>query len=124
MSAEQGAEMALHPQIVEVTARVRERSAAPRARYLAHVAAAQVRGSARGRVSCTNLAHAIAASPSDDKTALRGSGWPNLAIVSAYNDMLSAHQPFEHFPPLIKDAARKAGAIAQAPCRERVCTYV
>src|SRR3546814_13464110 len=80
MSAEQGAEMALHPQIVEVTARVRERSAAPRARYLAHVAAAQVRGSARGRVSCTNLAHAIAASPSDDKTALRGSGWPTLAI--------------------------------------------
>src|SRR3546814_5806794 len=79
--------MALHPQIVEVTARVRERSAAPRARYLAHVAAAQVRGSARGRVSCTNLAHAIAASPSDDKTALRGSGWPNLAIVSAYNDI-------------------------------------
>src|SRR3546814_14243805 len=82
MSAEQGAEMALHPQIVEVTARVRERSAAPRARYLAPVAAAQVRGSARGRVPCTNLAHAIAAPPSADKTALRGTGWPTLALRS------------------------------------------
>ncbi|NGY04287.1 phosphogluconate dehydratase [Solimonas terrae] len=105
--------MPQHPLLVEITERIRQRSATPRDRYLQHVAAAQQRGTARGRVSCTNLAHAFAASPTDDKAALRGPAWPNLAIVSAYNDMLSAHQPYEHFPVLIKDAARKAGAVAQ-----------
>ncbi len=99
--------------LVAVTERIRARSAGPRARYLDHVAAACQRGTARGKVSCTNLAHAFAASPADDKALLRGPSWPNLAIISAYNDMLSAHQPYEHYPPLIKDAARKAGAVAQ-----------
>ena len=67
----------------------------------------------RSRVSCTNLAHAFAAAPADDKNSLRAGRWPNLAIVSSYNDMLSAHQPFERFPAILKDAARKAGAVAQ-----------
>ena len=64
-------------------------------------------------MACTNLAHGFAATSPQDKEALRQLRWPNLAIVSAYNDMLSAHQPFERFPALIRLAARTAGAIAQ-----------
>ncbi|MEP7057678.1 MAG: phosphogluconate dehydratase [Caldimonas sp.] len=103
----------LNPVVARVTARVRERSAASRKTYLAHVAAAGGDGPQRGRISCTNLAHAMAASPARDKIAIREQHVPNIAIVSAYNDMLSAHQPLEHFPEAIKRAARKAGATAQ-----------
>jgi phosphogluconate dehydratase len=70
-------------------------------------------GTARGSVSCTNLAHAIAAVQTDDKHELRRLAWPNIGIVSSYNDLLSAHQPMERFPALIKAAAREAGAVAQ-----------
>ncbi|WP_028081976.1 phosphogluconate dehydratase [Solimonas soli] len=105
--------MRLHPLVHEVTERIRARSRPSRERYLRHVAAARTRGTVRAQVSCTNLAHAFAAAPDADKDALRGPAWPNLAIVSAYNDMLSAHQPYERFPALIKDAARRAGAVAQ-----------
>src|SRR5260370_971318 len=75
--------------------------------------AARRRGSARGGLSCTNLAHGFAASDATDKEALKLMRWPNVAIVSAYNDMLSAHQPLEPYPALIKRAARAAGAVAQ-----------
>jgi phosphogluconate dehydratase len=68
---------------------------------------------ARKRLSCTNLAHGFAASAAPDKQALKELRWPNLAIVTAYNDMLSAHQPYERFPGLIRTAAREAGATAQ-----------
>jgi phosphogluconate dehydratase len=68
---------------------------------------------ARKRLSCTNLAHGFAASTDSDKQALKELRWPNLAIVTSYNDMLSAHQPFERFPGLIRAAAREAGATAQ-----------
>jgi phosphogluconate dehydratase len=68
---------------------------------------------ARGRLSCTNLAHGFAAADAHDKEHLKRTRWPNLAIVSSYNDMLSAHQPLERFPQLIKLAAREAGAVAQ-----------
>ena len=105
--------MSLHPVVAAVTRRIRERSAASRATYLRHVEAARQAGTTRAQISCTNLAHAFAASPADDKQALRAARWPNLAIVSAYNDMLSAHQPLARFPEIIKDAARKAGAVAQ-----------
>jgi phosphogluconate dehydratase len=64
-------------------------------------------------LSCTNLAHGFAASDATDKEALKLMRWPNVAIVSAYNDMLSAHQPLERYPALIKRAAREAGAVAQ-----------
>jgi phosphogluconate dehydratase len=70
-------------------------------------------GPTRAQLSCTNLAHGFAASSSGDKEALRQLRWPNLAIVTAYNDMLSAHQPFERYPGLIRIAARDAGATAQ-----------
>jgi len=74
---------------------------------------ARCQGTARGMLSCTNLAHGFAASDPGDKQALKQLRWPNLAVVSAYNDMLSAHQPLERFPALIKLAAREAGAVAQ-----------
>src|ERR1700686_645419 len=103
----------VHVRIREVTERIRERSRGGRADYLARMDAARQRGSARARLSCTNLAHGFAAAPFGDKDALKQLRWPNLAIVTAYNDMLSAHQPFERFPGLIRTAAREAGATAQ-----------
>jgi phosphogluconate dehydratase len=105
--------MSLHPTLNLVTERIRLRSAERRADYLRRSRAAGLAGTSRAQVACTNLAHALAASEPGDKEQLRAGRWPNLAIVSAYNDMLSAHQPFERFPAIIKDAARKAGAIAQ-----------
>jgi phosphogluconate dehydratase len=103
----------VHIRVHEVTERIRERSRAGRADYLARMDAARQRGSARAGLSCTNLAHGFAASDATDKEALKRMRWPNIAIVSAYNDMLSAHQPLERYPALIKRAAREAGAVAQ-----------
>jgi len=97
--------------VADVTARIRERSRGLRGAYLSRMGPAD--GATRGRLSCTNIAHGFAASADGDKTVLRQLAWPNLAIVSAYNDLLSAHQPLERFPALIKLAAREAGAIAQ-----------
>jgi phosphogluconate dehydratase len=97
----------------EITERIRERSRSGRCDYMARMEAAHRRGSARSGLSCTNLAHGFAASDATDKEALKLMRWPNVAIVSAYNDMLSAHQPFERYPALIKRAAREAGAVAQ-----------
>jgi phosphogluconate dehydratase len=102
----------LHPTLIEVTQRVIARSAPRRTAYLESLAEAASRDPRRGRLSCANLAHVFAAAGAD-KGALRGGTWPNLAIVTAYNDMLSAHQPFERFPAIIKAAARTAGATAQ-----------
>jgi phosphogluconate dehydratase len=96
-----------------VTERIRARSVDGRAGYLSRMDAARRRGSARAGLSCTNLAHGFAASDATDKEALKLMRWPNVAIVSAYNDMLSAHQPLQNYPALIKRAAREAGAIAQ-----------
>jgi phosphogluconate dehydratase len=103
----------VHIRVREVTERIRERSRSGRADYLARMDAARRRGSARAGLSCTNLAHGFAASDAGDKEALKLMRWPNVAIVSAYNDMLSAHQPLERYPALIKRAAREAGAVAQ-----------
>jgi phosphogluconate dehydratase len=103
----------VHPQVRAITDRIRERSAPGRAGYLERMDAARLRGSARAGLSCTNLAHGFAASDVTDKEALKLMRWPNVAIVSAYNDMLSAHQPLEKYPALIKRAAREAGAVAQ-----------
>src|SRR6266478_6654832 len=105
--------MNLHPVISATTTRIRERSAAGRAQYLRRVEAARKAGTSRAHVSCTNLAHAVAAFSPHDKLVLRSQQRPNLAIVSSYNDMLSAHQPLGRFPEIIKQAARDAGAVAQ-----------
>ena len=104
--------MSLHPAIDRVTDRIRERSAASRAAYLARIAAAGRAGPARGHLACGNQAHAYAAM-GGDKTALAEARLPNIGIVTAYNDMLSAHQPYEDYPKIIREAARKAGATAQ-----------
>ena len=105
--------MTLHPTVAAVTDRVRRRSALTRAAYLARIERARANGPVRKSLSCTNLAHAFAAFEPNDKSVLREARWPNLAIVSSYNDMLSAHQPLERFPALIKRAAREVGAVAQ-----------
>jgi phosphogluconate dehydratase len=105
--------MTLHTVIESVTERIRRRSAADRASYLARVTEAQQSEPHRRRLSCGNLAHGFAACDAEGKAALKGVQRPNLAIVSAYNDMLSAHQPLQGFPALIKEAAWKAGGVAQ-----------
>src|SRR5262245_46591662 len=105
--------MSLHPVIAEVTNRIRERSRERRAAYLARIEAATGRGPHRATLSCGNLAHGFAACSPSDKSALRNGVAPNLGIVNAYNDMLSAHQPLERFPFLLKNAARSVGATAQ-----------
>lgn len=103
----------MHPVIAETTERIRLRSQASRAEYLARLAEAKSQGPGRGQLSCGNLAHAFAAAPIGDKLRLKSAGGRNLGIVTAYNDMLSAHQPFETYPDLIKAAAREIGATAQ-----------
>jgi phosphogluconate dehydratase len=105
--------MALHPKIAEVTARIVERSRDSRADYLARMAAARDAGPGRASLSCGNLAHGFAASPLSDKLRLRGELAVNVGIVTAYNDMLSAHQPLDAFPEMIKQAAREEAATAQ-----------
>jgi phosphogluconate dehydratase len=95
-----------------VTDRIIARSASTRGAYLATMAAARAKGPARGHLSCSGQAHAYAAS-GPDKDRLAGTSAGNLGIVTAYNDMLSAHQPFERFPDLIRQAAREAGGTAQ-----------
>jgi phosphogluconate dehydratase len=104
--------MPLHPAIARVTDRIRKRSASSRAEYLARIRAAAAEGPARAHLSCGNQAHAYAAMAAD-KPALAAARAPNIGIVTAYNDMLSAHQPYEHYPDLIRSAARAAGATAQ-----------
>ncbi|MBE0554196.1 MAG: phosphogluconate dehydratase [Rhodobacteraceae bacterium] len=104
--------MPLNPVIDRVTDRIRERSATSRTAYLARIAAAGRAGPARGHLACGNQAHAYAAMGAD-KTALAEGRLPNIGIVTAYNDMLSAHQPYEDYPKIIREAARKAGATAQ-----------
>ena len=103
----------LNATVKAVTARIRARSAATRGNYLQRVEAAIEQGPVRKTLSCTNQAHAFAAFPELDKNLLVGMHKPSIAIVSAYNDMLSAHQPFETFPEIIKQAAREADAVAQ-----------
>lgn len=104
--------MPLNPTIAAVTDRIRERSRPTRAPYLERLRAAAEKGPARGHLGCGNQAHAYAGMPQDQDALARGRA-PNIGIVTAYNDMLSAHQPFERFPTLIRDAARAQGATAQ-----------
>ena len=104
--------MPLHPTIERVTARIAGRSRATRSDYLARMDRARQQGPARAALACGNLAHAFAAAGAD-KPALRDGHAGNIGIVTAYNDMLSAHQPMEHYPTLIRMAARNAGGSAQ-----------
>ncbi|MFN4010396.1 MAG: phosphogluconate dehydratase [Pannonibacter sp.] len=105
--------MTVHARIGEVTERIARRSRDSRAVYLERIRSAAEKGPQRSRLSCGNLAHGFAACGPSDKAALAGDVLPNLGIITAYNDMLSAHQPYETYPDLIRQAAREAGAVAQ-----------
>jgi len=103
----------LHPVLAEVTDRLRQRSAVGRTAYLTRITAARAEGTQRRALSCGNLAHGFAACNDIDKQHLRGLRTPNIGIVSAYNDMLSAHQPYEQYPAQIRATVRRLGATAQ-----------
>ncbi len=103
----------MHPVIAETTARIVERSRDNRAGYLERIEAARQSGPGRAKLSCANWAHSFAALPGEGKQRLMDPTRPNIGIVSAYNDMLSAHQPLGEFPAIIKRAAWEIGANAQ-----------
>ncbi|QPG06859.1 phosphogluconate dehydratase [Salinimonas marina] len=103
----------MNNQIAEVTQRIIERSKDTRKAYLAKIDRARRQGPHRGVLSCGNLAHGFAACGTEDKSDLRSMTKANIAIVSAYNDMLSAHQPYETYPAAIKEAVKEIGSVAQ-----------
>jgi len=105
--------IAMKKEIVDITERIIVRSSATRGKYLAKIAAAKSNTVHRASLSCGNLAHGFAACGKDDKQTIKGLNHSDIAIVSAYNDMLSAHQPYETYPKIIKDAIRETGGIAQ-----------
>jgi phosphogluconate dehydratase len=105
--------MSANASLLAITKRIRERSKPTRETYIGRLRAAASKGPHRSTLSCGNLAHGFAACGPRDKAELAGDVTPNLGIVTAYNDMLSAHQPYETYPAIIKDAAREAGAVAQ-----------
>ena len=103
----------MHPELERVTNEVIERSRESRSIYLARIAAAADKGPHRAGLGCGNLAHAFAACPATEKADLAGNQKANVAIISSYNDMLSAHEPYKNAPALIKDAVKEAGGVAQ-----------
>ncbi|MCL6705467.1 phosphogluconate dehydratase [Pseudomonas sp. R2.Fl] len=105
--------MAADRRIEDITRRIVERSKPTRERYLERVHGAAAKGVHRSVLSCGNLAHGFAICSPAEKDALAGDTVPNLGIITSYNDMLSAHQPFETYPALIREAAREVGGVAQ-----------
>lgn len=99
--------------VTQVTDRIVARSESRRARYLAQLDAARQDGPARAHAACSNLAHAFAGADSNDQGQLKQLQWPTIGIVTAYNDLLSAHRPYETYPERIKAAARRVRAVAQ-----------
>ena len=105
--------MALHSAVSDITARITERSRPTRSAYLAQLQADSSRKPSMDRMGCANIAHAVAGMPPDDRFKIVTERRPNIGIVTAYNDMLSAHTPLLGYPALIKDEARRHGATAQ-----------
>jgi phosphogluconate dehydratase len=103
----------IHPKIAEITKRITERSKSTRQNYLDQIEAAYLDGVHRSTLNCGNLAHGFAACNQHDKAALAADFVPNLGIITAYNDMLSAHQVYEDYPKAIKKYANAFGAVAQ-----------
>jgi len=103
----------MNARVGAITERIVKRSHDTRARYLERIGKAASDGTQRSHLGCANQAHGFAACGMVDKGVLRGGVAPNLAIITAYNDMLSAHRPYEHYPELIRSAAREAGCTAQ-----------
>ena len=102
-----------HAVLLEVTERIRQRSLATRTKYLAQID--RLAGRARGsdRMGCANVAHAFAAMPANDKLKIVAERAPHIGVVTAYNDMLSAHQPYEGYPAQIRSTAARLGATVQ-----------
>ena len=105
--------MTLHSTVLEVTARIAQRSRLTRSAYLAQLQADITRAPSMDRMGCANIAHAVAGLPLNDRFKIVTERAPNIGIVTAYNDMLSAHTPLQSYPALIKDEARRLGATAQ-----------
>ncbi|MBX5043582.1 phosphogluconate dehydratase [Rhizobium lentis] len=105
--------MSAHARISAITDRIVERSKPTRERYLERLRAAASKGVQRSVLGCANLAHGFAVCSPAEKDALAGDRIANLGIITAYNDMLSAHQPFETYPAIIREAAAEAGGVAQ-----------
>ena len=115
--------MNLNATVANATARIAQRSQATRAAYLQQLEKAAARKPGADRLGCANVAHAFAAMPAADKSRASGllsipvvsanERGPNIGVVTAYNDLLSAHAPFQHYPDMVKDEARKWGATAQ-----------
>ncbi|RYX90257.1 MAG: phosphogluconate dehydratase [Comamonadaceae bacterium] len=105
--------MTLHPTLLAVTARIAARSAPTRQAYLKQLDEMANRRPGADRMGCANVAHAVAGIPVNDKLRIVAEKAPNIGIVNAYNDMLSAHQPMQRYPDIIKAEARKLGATAQ-----------
>lgn len=103
----------LHPAVAEVTERIVARSVATRGAYLSRIAVAAAAGPARGDLGCANLAHGLAACGTDERLHLGRAERPNIAIVTSYNDMLSAHQPFATYPAALRRAVLAGGGVAQ-----------
>ena len=103
----------MNPRILELTDRIRERSKPLRSAYLGRIQRLMDRPPGAERMGCANVAHAFAALPGDQRLRVVADKAPNLAVVTAYNDMLSAHQPYEGYPALIRDEARRRGATVQ-----------
>ena len=105
--------MQANKHVVDITRKIIERSKPERQAYLEHIRFSASNGPHRMALACGNLAHGFAANDADGKSRLSGKTAGNLAIITSFNDMLSAHQPFERFPDIIKQAAHKAGGVAQ-----------
>jgi len=103
----------MHPVIQQVTDRIMARSEKSRAIYLQRIEQARIRGPHRGALACGNLAHGFAACTASEKSDLRSLTKANIGIISSYNDMLSAHQPYETYPAIIKQAIADIGSVAQ-----------
>jgi phosphogluconate dehydratase len=103
----------MNQDILDITQRIIDRSAETRAKYLAKIDAAKSATVHRANLSCGNLAHGFAACGKEDKQSIRGLTHSDIAITSAYNDMLSAHQPYETYPAILKEAVKEAGGVAQ-----------
>ena len=104
---------ALHPVLAQVTRRIVERSAPLRSAYLARIDRLVQRPPGPSRMGCANVAHAFAALPANDKLRVVVEKAPHLGVVTSFNDMLSAHQPYEGYPAVVRDEAHRLGATTQ-----------
>lgn len=101
----------MNPNLLRVTQRIVERSRDTRSAYLARIEQAKSTTVHRSQLACGNLAHGFAACQPDDKASLKSMLRNNIAIITSYNDMLSAHQPYEHYPAIIRKALHEANAV-------------